>query len=234
MTSKTRRRVFVCVVVAALTLPAESILLKALETPTVDGAAQAWVASLPPDALTGAAASIQSLPFAYRRQIMTALSPWLRSRVWRRHIATYVENHPELDSNAVALLQAASDLASPDNLANPTDTSRAQIDIVGNQIKALLGKDTAEFLLYRLGPADGTFVSALPISQRLANAVRSTFVALARADDCECNMDWGCTGLMSYCAQGSGCMVHSAWPACGWFWQDPCNGACKVGGLGGS
>ena len=84
MTSKTRRRVFVCMVVAALTLPAESILLKALETPTVDGAAQAWVTSLPPDVLTGAAGSIQSFPFAYRRQIMTALSPWLRSRVWRR------------------------------------------------------------------------------------------------------------------------------------------------------
>jgi hypothetical protein len=220
-------------VVAALTLPAESILLKALETPTVEGAAQAWVASLPSDALEGAAESIQSFPFTYRREIMTALAPGLRSKVWRAHIDAYVQGHPELDSNAVALLQAASDLASPDNLAHPTDDSRAQIDIVGNQIKALLGKDTAEYLLYRLGPNDGTFASALPVSQRLANTVRSMFVALARANDCECNMEWGCTGLMSYCADGSGCMIHSAWPACGWLWDDPCNGACKVGGLGG-
>jgi hypothetical protein len=220
-------------VVAALTLPAESILLKALESPTVDGAAQAWVASLTPDDLTDAAGSVQSFPFAYRRQIMTALAPGLRSKVWRAHIAGYIDNHPELDSNALALLQAASDLASPDNLAHPTDDSRAQIDIVGNQIKALLGKDTAEFLLYRLGPNDGTFASAVPISQRLANTVRSMFVALARANDCECNLEWGCTGLMSYCADGSGCMIHSAWPACGWLWDDPCNGACKAGGLGG-
>jgi hypothetical protein len=221
-------------VVAALTLPAESILLKALETPTVEGAAKDWVASLSPDSVAGAADSIQSFPFAYRREIMTALAPGLRSKVWRSHIQAYVASHPELDSNTLALLQAASDLASPDTFAHPTDDSRAQIDIVGNQIKALLGKDTAEYLLYRLGPSDGTFASALPVSQRLANAVRSVFVAVARANDCECNLDWGCTGFMSYCAQGSGCMIRTDWPACGWLWEDPCNGSCKAGGLGGS
>lgn len=233
MTSQTRRRVFVCLVVAALTLPAESILLKALETPTVQGAAKGWVASLSPDDLTGAAGSIQSFPFTYRREIMTALAPGLRSKVWRSHIAAYVQDHPELDSNALALLQAASDLASPDNLAHPTDDSRAQIDIVGSQIKALLGKDTAEYLLYRLGPNDGTFASAVPISQRLANAVRSVFVAVARANDCECNTDWGCSGFLSSCGDGSGCMIRSDWPACGWLWDDPCNGSCKLGGVAG-
>jgi len=226
--------VFVCLVVAALTLPAESILLKALETPTLEGAAKNWVASLPSDAVEQASGSIKSFPFAYRREIMTALPPGLRSKVWRAHIAEYVQNHPELDSNALALLQAISDLASPDNLAHPTDDSRAQIDIVANQIKASLGKNTAEYLLYRLGPSDGTFASALPVSQRLANTVRGMFVALARANDCECNLDWGCTGMMSYCADGSGCIIKGPWPACGWLWDDPCNGACKAGGLGGS
>lgn len=232
MTSQTRRRVLVCMVMVALTLPAESILLKALETPSPQAAAQQWVASMSPADLASVAESIQSYPFAYRREIMTGLAPGLRSQVWRAHIATYITSHPELDSNAVALLQAASDLASPQNFAHPTDDSRAQIDIVGNQIKALLGKDTAEYLLYRLGPNDGTFVSALPISQRLANVVRGMFVASARADTCECNIDWGCTGgAMTYCADGSGCSVKTSWPACGWLWNDPCNGACKVGSL---
>jgi len=233
MNVKTRRRAFVGMLVVALTLPAESILLQALDTPTVQGAAQDWVSSLSPTDLNTAAASIQNFPFVYRRAIMTALGPTLRSFVWRAHIAIYVRNHPELDSNAVALLQAASGLATPDNLAHPTADSRAQIDLVANQIKALLGKDAAEYLLYRLGPPDGTFATALPISQRLANTVRGMFVAQARIDDCECNVDWGCTGLMAACAGGTGCLVHSDWPACGWLWTDPCNGTCKSAIIGG-
>jgi hypothetical protein len=234
MTSQTRRRVLVCLVMVALTLPAESILLKALETPSPQAAAQQWVASMAPADLASVAGNIQSFPFAYRREIMAGLGPVLRSQVWRAHIGAYIQAHPELDSNTTALLQAASDLASPQNLVRPTDDARAQIDIVGNQIKALLGKDTAEYLLYRLGPNDGTFVSAVPISQRLANIVRGMFVASAESNDCECNIEFGCSGFMSYCADGSGCSVKSSWPACGWFWNDPCDGACKISGLGGS
>jgi hypothetical protein len=220
-------------VVVALTLPAESILLKALETPSLQEAAQQWVASLPDGTLASAAGSIQAYPFTYRREIMARLPPALRSLVWRAHIARYVQSHPELDADAVALLHTAIGLASPDNLAHATDESRAQINLVGNQIKAMLGKDTAEYLLYRLGPNDGTFASAVPIGQRLANTVRSMFVALARANDCECNIEWGCGGAFSYCADASGCAVRNEWPACGWLWDDPCNGSCKFGNIGG-
>jgi|SRR5579862_1515318 len=234
MTSQTRRRVFVSIVMVALTLPAESILLKAIDTPTDQAAAQQWAAAQSPDSLAADAASIESYPFAYRRQIMMGLPPGLRSQVWRNHIATYIQSHPELDSTAVALLQSASDLASPQNLSQPTGDAVAQIDMVGNQIKALLGKDVANYLLYQLGPNDGTFTSSEPLAQKLASALRGMFVAVADGNDCECNIDWGCTGFSSYCGDGSGCQVKSTWPACGFLWDDPCNGVCKAGGLGGS
>jgi hypothetical protein len=235
MTSRVRRRLFICSLAVAFTLPAESIFLKAVATPDAQQATQQWVASLSPDQLSSYGTVIQTLPFAYRRAVMTALPADQRAQIWRSHIGNYITGHPELDSTAVALLNTASSLATAANLSNPTDSSRAQIDAVGNQIKALLGRDTAEYLLYRLGPNDGTFASAVPVSERLANFVRSHFVAFADPDeDCFCNLDWGCVGMFSYCGDGNGCRVITKWPACGWLWDDPCNGVCKAGGLGGS
>jgi len=48
MTPQTRRRLLACAVMVALTVPAESILLKALQAPDQQTAAAQWVAGLSP------------------------------------------------------------------------------------------------------------------------------------------------------------------------------------------
>jgi hypothetical protein len=229
VTAKTRHRLIFGLVVVALTLPAESILIKALSAEDAQQAVTQWASGLPPETLEGAAAQIQSFPFAYRRAIMAALSPERRSQVWRHHIAMYIGDHPELDAAAVAALQAAIDVASPEAFASPTAETRAQVDAVGNQVVALIGRDAAEYVLYRLGPRDGTFASLEPTSERLANFVRGTFVLLARTRECDCNMDWGCAGYFVHCQDNTGCPPDNDWPMCGWLWNMVCDGLCYSG-----
>src|SRR6187401_1886451 len=91
VTTRTRRTLFVSMLVLALTLPAETILLKALQSPTDAEAIQAWASDLDSAQLATAASRIQTYPFAYRKEILRALTPEQRSGVWRSHIAAYIQ-----------------------------------------------------------------------------------------------------------------------------------------------
>jgi hypothetical protein len=215
-------------VTAALTLPAETILLHALTTPSTQQAARTWVTSLT-DAQTSAAASvIQSYPFAYRREIMRRLSPQQRSAVWQGHIKRYIAAHPGLDASTAALLYNAASLATPAELSAPTDATRTQISIIADQIKVLLGKSQADYLFYRLGPADNSIATAAPIAEQLADFVRNHFVVQARTEDCDCSRDFGCDGG-AYCSGALTCNRDDEWPMCGWFWTQVCDGLCVAG-----
>jgi hypothetical protein len=229
VTIHTRRRVVAGVVALLLTLPTETILLKALGTPDTKQAAQQWVQGLTPSQLSSAADAIQSYPFAYRRAIMTALSPELRSSVWQSHIETYLTANPNLDDATASALQSAIALLTPDLLSrSPTDDERAEIHAIAAQVTASLGTDTALDLLYRLGPADGTFPSAEPVTEKLADFLRRSFTLYAGAGGCNCNTGWGCDGG-NYCSDQTGCTPNNGWPACGWLWEDPCDGSCTPG-----
>jgi hypothetical protein len=213
-----------------LTLPTETILVKALTTPTQKQAAQQYAAALTPDQLTTAGSAIATYPVAYRRAIMTALPAAARAAVWQNHIAAYLASNPGLDSATQNALQSAIVLLTPDLLSRAaTDAERAEIHAIAGEVTASLGKDTALNLLYNLGPADGTFASAEPISDKLANLLRRTFVVHADGGgDCDCNTGWGCDSGTS-CYGSTGCSGSTGWPACGWLWEDPCNGSCGTG-----
>lgn len=230
MTPKTRRRIWIAVLVVALTLPAESILLKAGSTLDQVQAANDWAASLSTSDLSAAASQMRSYSFVYRRAIMKAASPLLRSAVWQHFIQTYIDNHPDLPSDALPVLEAVIAVATPDALSDPTDAERAQIDALAEQVQAILGNDQAEYLLYRLGPSDTAITtSALPVSQQLADWLRGHFVALAGTQDCNCALDWGCSAYGTYCADDTGCTPDEEWPMCGWLWDETCDGHCDAG-----
>jgi hypothetical protein len=229
VTIHTRRRVIVGAVALLLTLPTETILLKALATPNSKQAAHQWVQGLTQSQLSSAAEAIESYPFEYRRAIMTALPPGLRSSVWQNHIETYLAANPNIDPSAVSALQAAIAFLTPETLARPvTDAERSQIHTIAAQVAASLGMDTALDLLYRLGPADGTFPSAEPVTEKLADFLRRSFTLYADGTSCECNTGWGCDDS-TYCSSATGCSPITSWPACGWLWEDPCNGGCTPG-----
>jgi len=213
-----------------LTLPTETILLKALGTPDSKQAAQQWVQGLTPSQLSSAAGAIQSYPFEYRRAIMNALSPALRSSVWQDYIEGYLTANPNLDNATASALQSAIALLTPDLLSrSATDDERAEIHAIAAQVTASLGEDAALDLLYRLGPADGTFPSAEPMTEKLADFLRRSFTLYAGGRNCNCNTGWGCDGG-TYCSTSLGCNPVTTWPACGWLWEDPCDGACAPGG----
>jgi hypothetical protein len=232
VTAQTRRRIWIALVAIALTLPTESILLKAGSTLDQQQAAQSWVAGLSQAQLDSAAWQVEAYPFTYRREIMRALDPADRSAVWRNHIQSYLDANPGLPADAIPVLEAVMAAATPEALSAPTADTRAQIDALAEQVQALLGRDQAEYLLYRLGPADtAVAATALPVSQRLADWLRGKFVALAFPTQCNCSLDWGCTEG-TYCADGTGCWPDDEWPMCGWLWNEECDGYCKAGFAG--
>lgn len=231
MTVHTKRRVIVGAVALFLALPTETILLKALTTPNQKVAAQKYVQSLTPTQLSTAASSIESYPFAYRRAIMGALSSDQQAAVWQNHIQSYMAANPGIDPLAANALQSVLGLLTPTFFSAPaSDAELSQIEAAADQVTASLGTDAAKNLLYYLGPPDGTFTSSEPLTEKLAETVRRWMAVYAQAQQCDCNLGWGCDSGTG-CAAGSGCSPVTAWPACGWLWESPCNGQC-TGGIG--
>jgi hypothetical protein len=223
--------VIACIVDIALTLPVEAVLLQAISTPNTKQAVRQWVSSLSPDELVRAAEAIQSYPVIYRKEIMRALTPALRAGVWRDHIQTYMDTHPHLSSDAIPALQAALELITPDLFDPKGDKRQKATALVAEQLAALLGRGETEYLLYRLGPRDEQTASIEPVGMRLTNYVRSLLVVLAEAEDCDCSSEWGCEGYGESCRTNAGCEIDSSWPACGWLWNEDCNGLCHAGAL---
>ena len=228
MTARTRRRVVICALAVSLTLPVETVLLRAISTPDTTQAVQTWASSLSAESLNQAADSIQAYPFAYRRAIVRTLSDTRRSDVWRRHILRYRDAHPELPGLAVELLDAAAALVTPGFVSHPTPDERARAKAIGDQLVTVIGREAAEHVLYRLGPRDGRFASLEPWSERAANWVRRAMIALALNEEgCDCSTEWGCGGGQT-CRSGSGCQPDDDWPACGWLWSQTCDGVCRT------
>jgi hypothetical protein len=232
VTIRTRRRLVLCAVVAALTLPAELILVKAVSEDAQTSSSR-WVSSLSDASLAAAAEDIQTYPFQYRKDIMGRLSQAKREEVWVNHIARYRDARPELSTEQVDALNAAI-AAAQATFAKPGDTTRAATKVVAERVQELFGAEVTEYLLYRLGNKN-TFMlaSAVPWRQKLSDAVRARFVVNAdEAGDCWCNADFGCDVLaLTWCDGAATCTIDDRWPACGWFWDEPCNGVCKIGAI---
>lgn len=227
MTTKTRRTLFLAVFVLALTLPAETILLQAIQSPTDSAAAERWVAGLDATSVQRAADDIQSYPFVYRKEIMRALPPAKRSAVWRDHIATYIRQHPELDAAAVTTMNAAIAAVTPNALSDKvTSAERNAVRAVGEQLQGMLGEDTAKYLLYYLGPRDMTFASAEPLTLKVASYLRNHFVTFAQSDNCDCQAWFGCDGNL-WCEENIYCNADTAWPMCGFAWNWQCDAICR-------
>jgi hypothetical protein len=229
VSTSTRRLVFFTLVVVLLTIPAEILLLRALAVPDQKLAVRQWAMSLPASELAWEARRIQAYPVLYRKEMMRAASPELRARVFQAHFDAYVQARLGLDVNTVALITSLRSMLTPEVFDAPTETRKAELRGIANQVAGLLGEEEAVYLMERLGPADGTFASFEPTAMFLTNKVRGLFVAFAQGFDCDCEMDRGCYSGGSSCSFESGCSTYYGWPGCGYLWQDPCTGGC-VGG----
>jgi hypothetical protein len=214
----------------ALTLPVEVVLLEALATSDTETAVYEWVADLSVKELDQVADQIVFYPELYRKEVLRALRPERRAEVWRDHIRTYIAERPGLSADVIPVLEAAIAILTPEALSTPTDTDRAQARLVARQVEDLLGREEAEYLLYRVGPRDeAQLASAEPLQMRLTNYVRSLMVVEAQEADCSCNLEWGCDGYSTHCSSLLECQPDEEWPMCGWLWQEPCDGRCAAG-----
>jgi hypothetical protein len=233
VTVTTRRRVLVVLVALVVMVPLEALLLRAWAEPDPKLAIRSYVANLDAAALDDAAGRIQSYPLAYRREILRVLNPARRAEIWRGHIAQYINDHPGLDSTALVVLEAAMAMATPEVFGAATAEHRRQIQVLADQTISLIGREEADYLFYRLGPRDGRFTSAEPWSMRFTNWVRGIAIAMAEdAGECSCNTEYGCDSQYTTCrASGQGgttCTLDEDWPACGWFWNQTCDGVCAT------
>lgn len=229
MSKSTRRLVFFTAMVVLLTIPAEILLLRALAVPDQKQAIREWATSLGPDRLSVEVARLHAYPVLYRREMLRAASPDLRSKVIRAHFDSYLQSRPGLDVNAVSLITTLRSMLAPHMFDTPTDAQKDEVRGVANQVAALIGEDEAVYLMERFGPPDGTFASFEPTAMYLTNKIRGMFVAAAQGFECDCSMDRGCYSFASSCSYESGCSPYFGWPGCGYLLQDPCYGGCLAG-----
>ena len=242
MTSRTRGRLMICLILGLITLPVEALLLPVANTPDAAAAAVAYSAALSPEELNAAAADIDAYPAVYRRAIMRELTPDRRADVWRAQFQNYLNTHPGLTPAQADVIREAMTVVSPAALTPPVSAEiRDRISRVFNKAMVELGPQTSSELFVTLGPRVLTRPSALPLTQRLADRVRSWRVASADIPDCNCNIDIDTCDLVPdpslQCSEMYDCVFDLDWPMCGPFWSWACTGWCKIirwpGGGGG-
>ena len=235
MTASTRNKLMLCLVIGLIALPAEALLLPVARTPNAAAAAVEWTASLDPEELREAAANIDAYPSLYRRAIMGALTPADRSTAWREFLVNYRGSNTELTADQRAVIDEAIAIVSPDTFVAPVNADlKERIGKVFEKALTVFGKQTATELFVTLGPKELTRANALPLTQRLADKVRSWRVVSADSDPiyCNCNIDIDTCDLMPdpwlRCSELYTCEFDLVWPMCGPFWAWACTGWCKV------
>jgi hypothetical protein len=234
MTASTRNRLMFCAIVGLITIPAEAMLLPVARTPNPAVAAVKWTAGLDKAELRSAASNIEAYPALYRRAIMGALTPEDRSNAWREFFQDHISSHPSLTSEQVAVLREAIDVASPAAFSQPmaADVKQRIGDVFGRATK-VLGANAANELFVTLGPKQLQVANALPLSQQLADKVRSWRVVSANEQSgCNCNIEIDTCDLLPdpwlQCSELFTCEFDLSWPMCGPLWSWACTGWCKI------
>lgn len=233
MTASTRSRLMVLAIVGLITIPAEAMLLPVARTPDASAAAVEWAAGMDRDELVAAANEIDAYPALYRRAIMGALTPEDRSNAWRQFLQRHIDTHPTLTTAQVAVLKDAIDVASPEafTVSMPAPL-RARISEVFTKATTALGPKAATELFVTLGPKELTRANALPLTQRVADQVRSWRVVNAGMSECNCNIEIDTCDLLPdpwlQCSEQFTCTFDLEWPMCGPLWSWACTGWCRV------
>jgi hypothetical protein len=220
-------------VLALLVLPIETLLVPVARTPTQAAAATHWAATLSAADLQQAGDQIEDYPAVYRRALMGVLAPDNRAIVWRAHFRKYLRSHPNLTPAQVQVVQEAIDAAGPGAFAPPvSDEVKERIGKVFHDANALLGPADAADLFVNLGPKNVTKKNALPVSQQIADLVRSWRIVNAEYPDCNCNIDIDTCDLEPNpwleCSELYTCNFDLSWPMCGPLWSWACTGWCKI------
>jgi hypothetical protein len=233
MTSRTRSRLMICLILGLITLPAEALLLPVARTPDPRVAAMEWAADLTPEGLQSAALQIDAYPAVYRRAIMRELDPRERAEVWRGHLRRFLNVERRLTKDQVRVVHEAIELLSEETFTPPVAADvKERISALYQEALATLGPKLTAELFVTLGPKEMRGRNALPLTQRIADRIRSWRVVSAEPPDCNCNIDIDTCDISwdpwLQCSELYSCNFDLDWPMCGPFWAWACTGWCKI------
>ena len=233
MSSRTRVRLTIGLILGLITLPAEALLLPIARTPDAAVAAMEWADDLTAAELQSASLQIDAYPQVYRRAIMRELDPRDRADAWRAMLRRYLNTERQLTRDQVRVVQEAMDLLSEETFTPPLAPDlAARLRAVFDDAVAVLGPTRANELFVTLGPKDGRGRNPLPLRQRIADRVRAWRVVSAELPDCNCNIDIDTCDISwdpwLQCSELYSCNFDLDWPMCGPFWAWACTGWCKI------
>jgi hypothetical protein len=149
-------------------------------------------------------------------------------------IQKYVDAHPELTDDQRQVLKDAADVAAPEAFQPPLNAAlQTRISGVFNRAIEVLGRQATNELFVTLGPANVGQHSRLPMTQQIADRVRSWRTASAAVPDCNCNIDIDTCDFLDpdpwlVCSEQYTCKFDQTWPMCGPLWSWACTGWCKI------
>ncbi len=177
--------------------------------------AQSWVGKNP-GRLPQTYREVVSYPESYRKAILQASSPRLRSQLWVEHLNRYRAAHPDLSAAQSSVIDRATKLAAKESTFDWEHADRPAIRQQLDDLKAAalqaFGHDEAYALGGVLGPSTGP-----PTAPQ-------TLAAQYDGGDCNCSWDddW-CDHDHGFSCSLGGCDTVGG---CGWFGASLCNGLC--------
>jgi len=188
--------------------------------------AKEWVAS---HALPTTLDALTALPDLYQRAVFAALTPELKSTIFRERIRSWTAGR-SLSDRQREVLEAVVTFASPANYQEQRRPGAALLVQIDDAFSPLDARDA----FTSLGSPGGSYRPTLAAASILIkNDLRRLFEV--RADNCDCSVGSvfacdGCAGntfeFARYCKAWawSGCDI--TWGGCGFLWQYPCDGRC--------
>jgi hypothetical protein len=149
------------------------------------------------------------------------------------HFLKYRSSHPDLTPAQAAVIEEAIELSTADAFMPPMSGElKDQIQQTFERAVSLLGPKAAGELFISLGPKEAPVSNALPLTQRIADRVRSWRLVSASSPDCNCNVDIDTCDIgpdpWLVCSEMYSCNFDLDWPMCGPLWAWACTGWCKV------
>ena len=145
----------------------------------------------------------------FRRAIFGALDSDVRISLWREHLAAVA--HEFASSEQRLFLERVS--RELDGLVLGT-APLSELDVLGEQARAILGEDLARRAMGVLGPEPEPAAA----------------VAEAMGPVCSCNRGNSFCPLPYICSRNSWFPCQQTGSGCGWFWLQSCDGLCRYSG----
>ena len=155
---------------------------------------------------------------AERTAVLRALSPQMRSSVWRAHMVFFINDHPELTAEQQAAIAAISDALVPvlfdSTHAADLDTLAARIDLdkATDSAKRVLPAQVIAAIVYSVGP---------PKEDTPATHLKAHVELVG---DCTCAGFDGGDPCYEQCYHDRICQFLQ--DGCGAFGLDPCSATC--------